>query len=248
MRFTLFTSFLLSFVFFPFAHAEQLDVTKATPYSVYQNATESEKAQILESFQTWAKDSYWTEDQAKALVSLVSENPEVSGPDLLESLDQDLLDWFYGLDSSETESLVHRVGLISSTPNETTCRKYTLCVVVNISKQRLYAYYNGSTLAGVHDKPVSTARKGKVTPTGLFSVDEIAGKNRRSGIYNGAYMGYAMQFKGNYFIHATSTDNYSKLGSRASAGCVRVRLDVAEKLNGLMRKVGRSNIRVVVKY
>lgn len=247
MKLKLFIVSVLSFVFFPFASAEQLNISKETPYSVYKNSSAEDKAEIFRAFESWANNGAWSQEEAQALMSLVSESPEVSGDEALEALDQEILDWFYGIENSNEPELLHYVGLISKTPSETTCRKYTLCVVVSISKQRIYAYYNNSPLSGVHDEPVSTARKGKVTPTGIFSVDEIAGKNRRSGLYKGAYMGYAMQFQGNYFIHATSTDQYSKLGSRASAGCVRVRLEVAEKLNSLMRQVGRANIRVVVK-
>lgn len=246
MKIGIFNVLVLTFTFFPFAHAEPVNLSSNTPYGVFKNADEKQKQEIVEAFEKLAKDSYWSESEARALVSLVSEDPEVSGDELLESLDQDILDWFYGI-APEQNPLLHYVGRVSKNPDETACRKYTLCVVVSISAQRLYAYYNGSPLAGVNNSPVSTARKGKVTPIGLYTVDEIAGKNRRSGLYKGAYMGYAMQFMGNYFIHATSTDQYSKLGSRASAGCVRLKLEVAEKLNRTMRDVGRSNIRVVVK-
>lgn len=236
---------LVSLFFVQITHAEMLNATTKTPYSVFKAATDLEKREIIEGFETLAKDSVWSQEEADALVSLVSDQAEVSGPDVLEALDQDILNWFYGL--SDKPNLFHKVARLSTTPDENTCHKYTLCVIVDKSKQRLYAYYNGRPVAGVHDQPVSTARQGKVTPVGIFSINEIAGVNRRSGLYNGAYMGYAMQIHGHYFIHATSKDQYHKLGNRASAGCIRMYLEAAEKLNTLMRQVGRDGIRVVVK-
>lgn len=228
------------------AFADKLGEFASSPYKVWKQSSTDDKAQIQEGFERLAQESVWSREQAEALVALTSENPDFSGDEVLEALDQDIINWFYGL-SEDRDDLVHKVARLSKTPDEATCRQFALCVVVSIANQRLYTYLNGNPLNGVHDNPVSTARAGKVTPKGIFTVEEIAGKDRRSGRYKGAYMGYAMQFMGNYFIHATSTDNYSKLGGRASAGCVRLKLDVAEKLNRTMRNVGRSNIRVVVK-
>lgn len=240
--------FIFTAIFFQSAvsTAEMLNIGTKSPYGVLKAADAKERMAIVDGFERLAKDSSWSRAEAEALVALVSEDAEISGDEVLEALDQDILNWFYGF-AKEEKSLLHNASLISRTPDEGQCKRFTLCVVVSISKQRIYAYYNGSPLRGVHDNPVSSARAGKVTPLGIFSVDEIAGVNRRSNLYKGAYMGYAMQFHGNYFIHATSTDQYPKLGSKASAGCVRVRLEVAEKLNSTMRQVGRSNIRVVVK-
>src|SRR5690606_5040464 len=128
----------------------------------------------------------------------------ISGDEVLENLDQDVIDWFYGFTQEQThQSLVHNVGVISRTPNEAACMKHTICVIVSISKQRVYAYYNGAPISGVHNTSVSTARRGKTTPKGYFDINEIAGAGRRSGLYNGAPMPYAMQFWGNYFLHGT---------------------------------------------
>ncbi len=110
----------------------------------------------------------------------------------------------------------------------------------------MYAYVNGVPLRGVHDTPVSTARRGKWTPVGTFSIGEIAGRWRTSNRYDNAALYYAMQLDGHIFIHATAEKYYKNLGSPASAGCVRTTLAVAEKLNSKMRSVKKSQIRVVV--
>jgi hypothetical protein len=146
--------------------------------------------------------------------------------------------------------------LSSSQDTDSCVNDYTVCVIVSKAEQRLYAYYNGQAIEGVNDTPVSTARPGKNTPTGTFSIGELAGPNRVSTLYKGAALYYAMQLNGNIFIHGTSENNYAKLGERASAGCIRTTFSVAEKLNLIMRDVGgrtkagniadSSKIRVVV--
>lgn len=228
------------------ASAEMLNQKNLSPYGAYVKANEEGKEEMTRAFEELAKESSWSKEQAVALESLATNSPAISGDEVLEALDQNLINWFYGIDSQE-QNLVHKAARITRTPDEAACAKASLCVVVDIQKQRLFAHLNGRPVEGVNNALISSARKGKVTPIGIYTVEEIAGVNRRSGLYNGAYMGYAMQFMGNYFIHATSKDNYAKLGGPASAGCVRVTLAVAEKLNGLMRQTGRENIRVVVK-
>jgi hypothetical protein len=149
-------------------------------------------------------------------------------------------------------------GFLSEKQDDQYCLRYDLCVIVSKSEQTLYAYYQGRAIEGVHGAPVSTARAGKKTPTGTFSIGELAGPNRVSGLYKGAALYYAMQLHGNIFIHATSKDKYKDLGTPASAGCVRTTFEVAKTLNLLMREIGgrksnghiedSSRIRVVVRY
>lgn len=153
-------------------------------------------------------------------------------------------------------SIANAEKLSNSQDVDSCIENYTVCVIVSKTEQRLYAYYHGEVIDGVNSTPVSTARSGKSTPTGTFSIGELAGPNRVSTLYKGAALYYAMQLAGNIFIHATSEDNYAKLGERASAGCIRTTFAVAEKLNLLMREVGgrtkvgniadSSQVRVVV--
>ena len=229
------------------AQAELIGADAKSPYARLQTASAEERKAFQAEFQKWISTSNHTELEKKALTALVSENPEISGDEVLEALDEKTIAWFYGFRKDQSlDDLRYNARKLSGSANVEQCKKFRLCVVVSKSEQRMYVYENGNAASGVHNQEVSTARAGKFTPTGTFSVEELAGKNRRSNLYKGAYLGYAMQIHGNIFLHATSTDNYGALGRPASAGCVRMRLEVAEQLNGMMRQIGRSNIRVVV--
>ena len=231
------------------SHAALLDGASNSPYERLLNATGEEKAALEQSFLKWAESSSYTVKEKVALRALILN--QNSGDEVLEALNQDLINWFYGFEDNRTmpKTLAEMTHKVARTGNLSVdgCRQYRLCVVVDKSDQKIYAYEYGREIQGIYGQPVSTARSGKTTPTGTFSIGEIAGKNRRSNLYKGAYLGYAMQIHGNIFLHATSTDNYGKLGRPASAGCVRLHLDVAEQLNRLMRSVGRPSIRVIVK-
>lgn len=135
------------------------------------------------------------------------------------------------------------------------CQQYRLCIHVNKRTQSMSAYLNvdgiptmlGPVTNDSHEpRLISTARAGKTTPVGTFSIGEIAGRWRVSTLYSGAALYYALQIVGNIFIHATSADNYQFFGEEASAGCIRTDLVTAEFLNALVRDVGRTDTRVVV--
>lgn len=112
---------------------------------------------------------------------------------------------------------------------------------VDISSQTMTVKKDGRTL--YHWK-VSTARKGKVTPTGTYSPKRMH-RQWRSTIY-GSNMPYSIFFRGPYAIHGTSA--VSRLGTPASAGCVRLHTANAKRLYELTRQVGPSNMRVRITY
>lgn len=91
-----------------------------------------------------------------------------------------------------------------------------LDVTVDVSEQTMIVSQNGQVL---HTWPVSTARGGKVTPRGTFKPQWLS-KHHRSSLYNNAPMPNAIFYSGNYAIHGTT--DVGKLGSPASAGCVRL--------------------------
>ena len=227
------------------ASAENLKDTKS-PYALLQQMSVQEKQEFIGQWNQWVAEQNVSKSQKEALKALVTFNKELSGPSVLENVDSDIVNWFYGLESS-AKPLLHKVAKISKHADVETCRAYSLCVVVTKSTQSMTAYFNGQPMAGLSAVPVSTARRGKYTPTGLFTVQELGNVHSRSGRYHGAYMGYRMQIQGHYFLHATSKKYYKRLGRRASAGCVRMTLGQAKKLNKLMRQLGRSNVRVVVR-
>ncbi len=90
---------------------------------------------------------------------------------------------------------------------------------------------------------VSTARAGKVTPTGSWTAKWLS-KNHRSSRYNNAPMPYSIFYNGNFAVHGTN--QVSRLGRPASAGCVRLDTANAAKLYALAQRVGLKNLRIVV--
>lgn len=117
----------------------------------------------------------------------------------------------------------------------------TLRAVVDISDQRMRVY-SGDEL--IHNWPVSTARKGKKTIRGNFTPQWLS-KNHRSSLYNNAPMPYAIFFSGNYAIHGT--DQTSKLGRPASAGCVRLSKSNARTLFNHVQQNGKSSLKITIK-
>ena len=91
--------------------------------------------------------------------------------------------------------------------------------------------------------PVSTARRGKVTPTGSWSAKWLS-RNHRSSRYNNAPMPYSIFYTGNYAVHGTN--QVSRLGRPASAGCIRLHPSNAAVLFSMAQRVGLRNVRIVV--
>ena len=91
---------------------------------------------------------------------------------------------------------------------------------------------------------VSTARAGKVTPRGSWTAKSLS-KNHRSSRYNNAPMPYSIFYNGHYAVHGTN--QVSRLGRPASAGCVRLDPKNAAVLFSLAQREGLSNVRIVVR-
>jgi lipoprotein-anchoring transpeptidase ErfK/SrfK len=111
---------------------------------------------------------------------------------------------------------------------------------VSISEQVMHVYHHGKL---VYEWPVSTARSGKITPTGDWR-PQILSRNHRSSRYNNAPMPFAIFYSGHYAIHGT--DQISRLGRPASAGCVRLHPDHARVLFDMVREEGMDQTRVIV--
>ncbi|MFN4272709.1 MAG: L,D-transpeptidase [Aliihoeflea sp.] len=116
-----------------------------------------------------------------------------------------------------------------------------LVAQVSLSNQTMTVIHRGRV---IHNWKVSTARRGKVTPVGSWSAKWLS-RNHRSSRYNNAPMPYSIFYNGHYAVHGT--DQISRLGSPASAGCIRLHPDNARKLFTLAQQVGLSNMRVVVR-
>jgi len=80
---------------------------------------------------------------------------------------------------------------------------------------------------------ISTTPKGFFRPTKMYT-------DYLSYTWN-APMPNAVFFIGGIAIHATGTSNYSKLGSRASGGCVRTTLEDSKKIREIVMESGKGS-------
>jgi lipoprotein-anchoring transpeptidase ErfK/SrfK len=111
---------------------------------------------------------------------------------------------------------------------------------VDVSDQTMRVYQNGKL---AYEWRVSTARKGKITPRGTYTA-KVLSRHHKSSLYNNAPMPHSIFFRGNYAIHGT--DQISRLGRPASAGCVRLHPEHAATLFAMTRAVGLQNMKVVI--
>ena len=107
---------------------------------------------------------------------------------------------------------------------------------IDQSRQRMRVFVDGYP---AYDWPVSTARRGFVTPNGRYRVGLMA-PMWRSRKYHGSPMPHAMFFRGGYAIHGTYATG--SLGRRASHGCIRLAPGHAAALFGLTRSHGGAAI------
>ena len=95
----------------------------------------------------------------------------------------------------------------------------TLTATVSLSSQTMTVTHRGRVIG---HWPVSTARRGKVTPTGAWTAKWLS-RHHKSSRYNNAPMPYSIFYNGNYAVHGTYQTN--RLGRpglgrlRASFAC-----------------------------
>jgi lipoprotein-anchoring transpeptidase ErfK/SrfK len=111
---------------------------------------------------------------------------------------------------------------------------------VSITAQEMKVYHEGRL---IYTWPVSTAKAGKLTPSGTFE-PEVLSRPHRSRRYSAAPMPFAIFYDGNYAIHGT--DQIKRLGKPASHGCVRLHPDNAKILFEMVKAEGMENMRVVI--
>jgi lipoprotein-anchoring transpeptidase ErfK/SrfK len=116
----------------------------------------------------------------------------------------------------------------------------TLRIEIDLSDQRMIVLSDGRIL---HVWPVSTARVGKCTPKGTFTPQRLV-RMHYSTLYDNAPMPWSIFFSGNYAIHGTT--QVDRLGTPASAGCVRLAPENAEILYGEVRAAGLSETRIAI--
>lgn len=110
-----------------------------------------------------------------------------------------------------------------------------ITLVVSLTEQKVYVYRNGIAI-GV--STVSTGKKGKETPTGVFSI--LQKKERHhSNLYNNAPMPYMQRLTWDGIaLHAGQLPGYP-----ASQGCIRLPMEFARKLYGI---TGFSSTTVII--
>ena len=116
----------------------------------------------------------------------------------------------------------------------------SLVAMVDVSSQSMQVMRYGKVL---YTWPVSTARRGYVTPAGSWRPKRMH-KMWYSRKYDMAPMPYAVFYHGGYAIHGTNA--VGRLGTPASHGCVRLDTENARTFYELVREIGPGNTRVVV--
>lgn len=113
-----------------------------------------------------------------------------------------------------------------------------IVVKVDKSTQRMSVIVDGEHR---YTWAVSTGIYG--TPSGTFRPQAMK-RYHRSTIYNSAPMPYSIFYDGNYAIHGTT--HVSRLGGRASKGCIRLHPSNAAILFALVQKEGFGNTRISI--
>lgn len=125
--------------------------------------------------------------------------------------------------------------LLSATP----AMASSIVARIDLSAQRMRVYINGSER---YVWPVSTARRGYVTPVGTFRPQRLE-PIWYSKKYDNAPMPHAIFFLGGYAIHGTYATRW--LGRPASHGCVRLNPGNAATLYSLVSQARGSTTIVV---
>ena len=117
--------------------------------------------------------------------------------------------------------------------------------------QKMYLYVNGAltytwlissgSLNGNETPDFDTHPDGRI-------YDKYTSTAHPGGDYKGlGNMPYAVFISGGYAVHGTTEGNWSKLGTPASHGCIRLHPDNAKIFNQLVRKNGIAQVWITVR-
>lgn len=123
----------------------------------------------------------------------------------------------------------------------TTAEAAKVKVRIDRGSQTMRVYVGGYLQ---HKWRVSTGRRGYTTPGGRYRPTRMH-RTYYSRKYYNSPMPYSIFFRGGYAIHGTTY--VSKLGRRASHGCVRLHPSNAARLFRLVKRYGRGNTRIIVR-
>jgi lipoprotein-anchoring transpeptidase ErfK/SrfK len=114
-----------------------------------------------------------------------------------------------------------------------------IVVTVDKANQRMTVVVDGEHL---YTWPVSTGIYN--TPSGTYRPQSLS-RYHRSHMFHNAPMPYAIFYDGPYAIHGTTA--VSRLGGRASMGCVRLHPSNAAVLFALVKERGFADTRIVIR-
>lgn len=113
---------------------------------------------------------------------------------------------------------------------------------VDLSSQTMHVKVNGRTYARWK---ISSGRKGFRTPTGTWRAKWTT-RMHYSRKYDYSPMPYSVFYHRGYAVHGT---NYvRRLGRPASHGCIRLHTANARKFYNLVKRYGRRNTLIKVRY
>lgn len=153
----------------------------------------------------------------------------------------------------ENINVVDSFLLVKDTLTSITCKEKDCLVYLEIDKatQKLYLYLIGELkdsflvstgTAGAHETPLISRQ-----PSGPI-LTKYSSRKYPGGSYKGlGNMPYAIFVQGGYALHGTTTGSFSKLGTKASHGCVRLHPDNAKIINALVKTVGLEQTWVNIK-
>lgn len=185
-----------------------------------------------------------------ALIAMATATSPVMADELLHPLSDEMIQELGMTSLEEIDS--SKMKAPTSAQISKLVEDHKVVVLINKSAagpnaQTMTVYENGTE---VMKTKVSTGKEERVTsssgrtyvsttPNGFFRPTKMY-TDYLSYTWN-APMPNAVFFIGGIAIHATGTSNYSKLGTRASGGCVRTTLEISKQFRELVMNSGRGS-------
>jgi lipoprotein-anchoring transpeptidase ErfK/SrfK len=116
----------------------------------------------------------------------------------------------------------------------------SVTIAVDKSTQQMTVSVNGQP---TYRWPVSTARSGYTTPSGVYRPQSMQ-RSHFSSLYHNSPMPHSIFFRGGYAIHGSYET--SRLGGPASHGCVRLAPENAAALYDLVNRDGSGGTTIVI--
>lgn len=132
------------------------------------------------------------------------------------------------------------LGLVLALPGPASAGAAAVVARIDLSSQTMTVSVNGMPR---YSWPVSTARRGYVTPTGAYRPQRMY-RTYFSRKYYNSPMPYSIFFNGGYAIHGSY--EVSRLGSPASHGCIRLHPSNAATLYSLVQSYGAGNTVILI--